>query len=64
MYKDGRGFKITLCLDNIQNIPTIIRMCKMCVYKQLAKQAVSQVRNLFDLKVFLSVVDWQIFVNF
>ena len=33
----------------------------MCAYKQLAEQADLQLLNLFDLKVFLSFVDWQIF---
>ena len=35
----------------------------MCVYKQLAEQADLRVLNLFYLKIFLSFVDWQIFVN-
>ena len=66
IYKDGRGFKskqmceVTLvCLDNIQNIPTIVRLCVykiyMCVYKQLAEQADRHGLNLFDPKVFVSV---------
>ena len=52
---------ILVCLDNIQNIPAIIQLCKMCVYKQLAEQEDLWVLKLFDLKVFLLVVDWQIF---
>ena len=36
----------------------------MCVYEQLAEQADCRFSNLINLKVFLSVVDWQIFVNF
>ena len=34
----------------------------MCAYNQLAEQADLRVLNLFHLKVFLSVVNWQIFV--
>ena len=71
MYKDGRGFKskqmceVTLvCLDNIQNIPTIIWLCKMCVHKQLAEQTDWQDLNLFDPNVFLLMMDWRIITNF
>ena len=38
-------------LDNIQNIPAIIRLCEMCAYNQLAEQADMRVLNLFYLKV-------------
>ena len=48
-------------LDNIQNIPTIIRLCKMCGNKQLAEQADCQGLNIFDPKVFLLVCSPAIF---
>ena len=59
IYKDWRELTL-VCLDNIGQ-----SLCKMCViYKQLTVQGDLLVPNLFDLKVFLSVVDWQIFVYF
>ena len=46
--KMGEVFSLVF-LDNVQNVPTIIRLCKMCAYKQLAEQADLRVLNLFSV---------------
>ena len=60
-------YEVTLVwLNNIENMQIIIQLCEMCVYNhlKLLGQTDWQGLNLFNPKVFLSVVDWQIGTNF